>query len=212
MNFLKLALALLATLAPNIALAETSATPLIVTEASSSAPAAYDWSGFQLGFSAGRSAGSHDYYDDAALTSFITGYDVSGPLYGAFAGYNMQSGNMVYGVELAYSAANVQIDGGAFPDYAYDRVIDLKGRVGYAMGNVLVYGEIGGSAAHWGGPLEDANISGLLVGAGVDVALGDRAFVGLEYVMRNLQGPETLNAIYLATRQQSVQLRVGINF
>ncbi|HHB81169.1 MAG TPA: hypothetical protein ENK83_05410, partial [Aliiroseovarius sp.] len=138
--------------------------------------------------------------------------NASGPLYGAFAGYNMQSGNMVYGVELAYSAANVQINGGAFPGYSYDRFIDLKGRVGYAMDNVLVYGEIGGSTAHWGGTAEDANVNGLMLGLGVDVAVGDKTFVGLEYVVRDLSGPETLLPAYIRSRQQAIQVRVGLNF
>jgi len=205
------AVAILA-LAPTLANAGSYEAPTVAPEIIAPAPVAFDWSGFQLGIAVGRSAGNHDYYTNSGSAVPFATYNVSGPLYGAFAGYNMQRGNMVYGVELAYSAANVQINGGVFPAYSYDRFIDLKGRVGYAMDDVLVFGEIGGSAAHWGGPAEDANVSGLLLGLGVDVAVGDKTFVGLEYVMRDLAGDETTIPAYIRTRQQAIQLRVGVNF
>lgn len=49
-----------------------------------------------------------------------------------FGGYNCQSGNVVYGGGLAVFNNDIQLI--AFPLITYNRLIDMKGRVGYAAG------------------------------------------------------------------------------
>ena len=128
-------------------------------------PAATDWSGFYLGASASFNSGSFEYYVNDV---FDAAFDMSGDMYGGFAGYNIQRGSMVYGAELAYSAGTTFLEG--FPTYEASSMTDIKARVGYAAGNALVYGVAGGSFAPWDNGF-DSNyvLSGFNVGAGIDL-------------------------------------------
>ena len=59
----------------------------------------------------------------------------------------------------------------------------LKGRVGYAFDRVQVYGLAGVAYGNTTSPFPflEGSDTGLILGAGVDVAVTDKLFVGLEY-------------------------------
>src|SRR5471030_2296245 len=71
------------------------------------APAAvspiYDWSGFYVGVYGGGGFGNHNLNNangmGAPFANFTVNYDSSGAIAGGEAGYNVQSGNIVVGVE-----------------------------------------------------------------------------------------------------------------
>jgi outer membrane immunogenic protein len=63
----------------------------------------YDWSGFYVGVYGGGGFGNHNLNNangaGAPFANFTVNYDSSGAIGGGEAGYNVQSGNMVFGVE-----------------------------------------------------------------------------------------------------------------
>ena len=98
------------------------------------------WAGFYAGIHAGSSFG-----DELTLTydGFAPDdkYDVdSAFLAGVHVGYNWQkSANWVFGVEAALSVLNDELQEIELTDY----LASIRGRVGYAMGNSLLYGTAG---------------------------------------------------------------------
>lgn len=161
----------------------------------------------------GFTTGTHDYHVVGNPTPYI-GYDIEGTSYGGFAGYNIQRSNIVFGGEVGVSTGDVQIAGSIFPEYTYDFNIDLKARAGYAVGRALIFGEVGYGMAHWGGAnTEDNNLTGISYGIGVDYAITDRVFVGIEYIARNLNGVDTILVDReVNTSQQTITGRIGMNF
>ena len=137
-------------------------------------------------------AGTLEHYkihqpDDAGVT-----HNVGSPTVGGFAGYNFQSGKIVYGVEgeLGYrfkkSTFN-DISGPGTLEVSTGLFGSLKGRVGMDMGAYMPFVTAGVTAAQlktfWpGGPAQrDATLVGGIVGAGVDVALTHNVFLRGEY-------------------------------
>jgi outer membrane immunogenic protein len=118
--------------------------------------AAYDWSGFYVG---GQGGGL--YYRDRATTP---GGELLEPISihdgsffaGGYSGYNIQMSNLVLGVEGDFSyafggrgislsqptvAAGIFASGTADPKW----LSTISGRLGFAAGNWLIYGEAGGA-------------------------------------------------------------------
>ncbi|PTE07686.1 outer membrane protein [Mesorhizobium helmanticense] len=119
-------------------------------------------------------------------------HNVGSAAVGGFAGYNFQSGNVVYGVEgeLGYRFKKSTFDdipGPGTLDVSTGLFGSLKGRVGMDMGRYLPFVTAGVTAAklktfYPGGPAErDATVVGGIVGAGVDVALTHNVFLRGEY-------------------------------
>lgn len=174
----------------------------------------HNWSGFYAGGLIGFTSGSHDYHNVGDPIPTLE-WDIGGTSYGGFAGYNIQRNRLVFGGEVAVTTGNVQIAGGFFPDYAYDLNVDLKARAGFAVGRALIFGEVGYGIAHWGDDLavEDTDLSGIIFGIGVDYAITDRIFVGIEYISRGLSGIDNIDpTTEIKTSQQTIQGRIGISF
>ena len=178
-------------------------------------PAAQDWSGFYAGASANFDKGNFDFFNNITPRTLIFNDTLNGNMYGGFVGYNIQRGAMVYGGELAYSAGDIAGAIGGF-NFRLTSMLDLKGRVGYAISpNLLAYGVAGGSFGQLDFPLDpnfSAALSGFNFGAGVEYKLGAHMIVGAEYLVRNVAG-ETANGFNFAEVQtQSAQVRVGWQF
>ncbi len=101
-----------------------------------------DWTGGYAGLSVGTAITSE-------LSADIEGESESieldgGAVLGAFAGYQVQSGALAYGGELAFTNGTDfegEFDGNAA---SFDfHTIDLKGRAGYAIDDLLLYGVLG---------------------------------------------------------------------
>ena len=173
--------------------------------AAAPAPApVHDWSGFYGGLSYGTA--------DAQNTFNTTGtfeFD-EGSITAIYAGYLMQRGSFVWGGELALGKVSDVIDP-PFPDSQYDRVVDLKARLGYAADRVLVYGVLGYSDA----PFDDAGTSfdtnGFAAGLGAEYAVSNRLTMGLEYLARDLSG-DNGGTTTLDSSLDTLSLRVGLSF
>jgi opacity protein-like surface antigen len=178
------------------------------------APAvAQDWSGFYGVVGLGGVSGAGDQFDSGALTDQ---YDAEGTQVSLGVGYNVQNGALVYGGEFSYSMGKITFPG--FDDRNFiDGIIDLKGRVGYATGKLLIYGTLGYTMADQDfldAPAADAD--GFSYGIGVDMMVSDRLFAGLEYLRRNLDVEEGdivgFPDFSYENELDTISLRVGMRF
>ncbi len=181
--------------------------------AAAAAPAdATNWSGAYAGLSFGRSSGDlEDLTNGGAFE-----YD-DGRVLGAFVGYNLQRGSLVYGGELGFGRVSDMTLVGAIlgGDDTLDSLLDLRGRVGFAFGNALVFGSVGYAKANTTiNGTDSASLSGTSYGLGLDYKLGSRAFVGVDYVRRNVDGTNTNpgNTFDIESDIDTVNLRVGLSF
>jgi outer membrane immunogenic protein len=200
--------------------------------------AAYNWSGFYIGANAGYGWGDVDTTDNTMTTtgrlvgvgagSFpsttFLGADSSekldGFLGGAQMGYNYQVGTWVFGAEADYQAADLKASSSflgsvAGPYYETSAQLQsfgtVRGRVGYAIDNVLIYGTGGlaigqakaGLSIQGGVPgafrgaafseSESQTMVGYAVGAGVEWAIARSNWsVKAEYLYTDF-GSKTFN-------------------
>ena len=186
------------------------ATLLATTFIAGTAVAETDWSGVYAGAAASSNSGNMDYDNNGNVTAYAMS---TSPLYGAFAGYNMQNGAMVYGVELAYSVGELSFDG--YPDDFINSFFDAKVRVGYAAGQALIYAVAGGTAGQY---IEEEDpyfidFTGINYGVGVDYKINDKMFAGIEYLMRDVGGEYRDYPLERGDFQtQSIQARIGYKF
>ncbi|WP_431299926.1 outer membrane protein [Tabrizicola sp. BL-A-41-H6] len=169
-----------------------------------------DWSGPYAGLSFGigsgdtQTEGESADYDDGNVASIL-------------AGYNFQSGNLVYGAELGYSSVSdmVLVGDDLGGDDTFDSMIDLRGRVGYSAGKALIYGALGYA---WGETTingsDSASADGVSLGLGVDYLVSDQIFLGLDYTSRNLSGTDENpdNTFDFDATVNTVSFRVGMSF
>ena len=195
-----------------------------------------DWSGPYVGGMASMSTGSiTEVFDFSGLNNIAPNqtptaaiptpravitpenlYDVDGNMFGAFAGYNFQRGSIVYGVEGAYSAGSIGLDDSILAkwNYEFTSIIDVKARVGFAAGNALIYGFAGGTASELTFTAigeEYFSQTGYNYGAGIDLMVTDKVFLGAEYIVRELSDDTDAFRNIDATLQ-SVQIRAGMTF
>ena len=198
-----------------------SAVPMVVA-ADVAAPAPYDWGGFYLGVNAGAAWNSADLNSD--LVSKVAG---RGPLHefsddqtaftgGALVGYNHQIENIVLGLEADINYAGfeetdttefVLVSAGRSNDITDEMSFEgnwfgtLRGRIGVAVDNLLLYGTGGAVYGHLSveenftgyrpdqtvrlnGDVDDVNW-GWTVGGGAEYGL-ERWSLGLEYLYVDL--------------------------
>jgi outer membrane immunogenic protein len=128
-----------------------------------------DWRGLYLGAHAGGSGISRDVSRASFGTTGVSTTSESGGMYGAFGGFNFQSGAWVYGAE---------VDGSwGCKDRAC--LYSARGRFGYASGNALLYGTAGVAwrevGVNWVNGFTGAQVKQ------VDTAIGFIGGVGAEY-------------------------------
>lgn len=179
---------------------------------------AQDWSGFYAGLNKVRLSGTYSHYDSGVISPGNT-EDIDGDQVGGFLGYSMQSGNLVYGAEIAFGSGDVLVGGSTI--YYFNNMLDIRGRVGYAVGKVLVYGTLGMTKAdqHWeDGAVTNSpvRVDGLSWGLGADLAVTDRVFVGLAYQRVTLVAEEgEIGGFPLVETNddlETVSLRIGMKF
>lgn len=161
----------------------------------------YDWSGVYVGGVLGYNWGND------RLTEYVTAtgaprnmafdYDLNGFSGGAKVGANIQSGSFVFGAEADLELTS--IDGTFIDDIehlgrgddSYSWQASLRGRAGFAMDRMMIYGTAGLAAARAKNvytlvplaisePIENTHY-GWTAGAGVDYAVTDNVIAGIEY-------------------------------
>jgi len=151
--------------------------------------AIYDWTGFYLGVSGGGSLGGTDHIDAATGLSDSLGFNVKGGLVGGTIGYNWQMSSFVFGFEGdlswvgEYGSHN---DVGLVGDptiQSFTRetwLATARGRVGYAVNNLLFYGTGGYAGAGVEAGIKSA-LTNVLLASATSTRNGWTAGGGLEW-------------------------------
>lgn len=141
------------------------------------------WSGPYLGVHYGLGRGKSDWTFANGTTS--PNLDL-GTLFGGHAGYQSQWGSLITGIDISYSG--VHVDGSAscgtgMCETAIDNLLLLNGRLGYAVGRLLVYATGGWarSTINITGS-DDRHVSGWDIGGGYEYLISPNVIVGLEYI------------------------------
>ena len=163
-------------------------------------PAAiYNWSGFYLGINGGFGDGNSNWTNGAVGE---TGrFPISGYLVGGTVGANYQVGQYVFGIEGDVDWTNLHGGSsstcGAISDLVPPPtgcqtqnkwVATIRGRLGYAFNNVLIYG--GGGAAFGNiqtglippSTFDSSTEAGWTIGAGVEIAFAPNWTIKAEYL------------------------------
>ena len=156
-----------------------------------------DWSGFHFGVHFGGAFGSSDYDLDLAAGPggpyANDNIDLSGVLGGVLLGYNFQSNNIVYGIEIDASIGDVEGKNTFFPavgiHFHQTTQGSLRLRVGYAMGNTLIYATGGGTLASVEvdqigvvNATDEETQYGFIVGGGIEHKVSDAISIRGEYL------------------------------
>jgi len=150
-----------------------------------------DWGGPYAGLQLG--------YGDVDADGGLSG---DGELYGVHAGYRWDRGTIVYGVELDYDDAGIDIGGGAAE---LNDVTRLKGQLGYDMGNTLLYATAG--VANADTTLGDE--TGWLAGGGLAWAVTPSWTVGGEILYHDF---EEFGASGIGANATTASVRVSFRF
>jgi outer membrane immunogenic protein len=168
------------------------------------------WTGFYAGVQGGYGGGKSEWSnivvptdDGQNLADIFARPEFQAGLGGVHAGYNLQSGNAVFGINGAINFTDIggsETCFGGYGDYSasctnkIDYIADFTGRLGYTpLPNVLVYAM--GGAAYISGSVQPTNQTGpgagyesssidewtYVVGGGLDVAINARWIFGVEY-------------------------------
>jgi len=165
---------------------------------------AFSWAGPYLGGNIGYGWGTVD--NNPTKPSGLAG--------GVDGGYNWQSGRFVYGIEgdLDITGADDTFAPWKFSNPWFGTV---RGRVGYAFNNVLIYGT-GGLAfgelrADTFGLSESHTTAGWTVGVGAEVGLAQNWTAKIEYLYVDL-ADANFNLTGMSNGYQFGLVRVGVNY
>ncbi len=169
------------------------------------APASmYNWSGPYAGLNLG--------YEWGKVTN--SSLEPSGAEGGLQLGYNWQNGQFVFGGET-----DMQITGAddTFAPYKFSNPWfgTLRGRLGYAMNNILFYGTFGLAYGELNGTLsgleENKTHVGWAGGAGMEVGMTPNWSARVEYLYMDLSS-RAYTITGVTNGFQSNMLRLGVNY
>ncbi|MEI9410277.1 outer membrane protein [Mesorhizobium salmacidum] len=145
---------------------------------------AYNWTGFYIGAQAGG-AWNNSRWSGATFPSFNT--NGSGGVFGGQIGYNYQINQFVIGVEGDLAGSTVKGDNlcanspGTVCETKQDYLGSIRGRVGYAIDRILVYGDGGVAFTNY----KFAETQLFLQDFGGGSRVGWTAGLGVEYAFRD---------------------------
>ncbi|MCC0043596.1 MAG: porin family protein [Brucellaceae bacterium] len=165
--------------------------------------------------------GVYSGYGFGGQTQGATGGTIStnGWLFGGFAGYNLQSGSIVYGLEgdIGYNGMN----GGNGTTYSRQGLEgSLRARLGYSPDDaILLYATAGGAATaqriYDAAGTARGTALGWTAGAGMDAKLTDNVFGRVEYRYTDF-GSTTLNtgsgAQTVSPQNHRIMVGAGLKF
>ncbi|WP_298875901.1 outer membrane protein [uncultured Bradyrhizobium sp.] len=176
----------------------------------------YNWTGFYLGLMGGGA------WEDSGSPRMQGGF------VGGTAGYNWQTGNVVFGLEAdgawadvnASAAATVPGFGVVTASAKTDALGTVRGRLGYAVNNVLFYGTGGYawidnklSLSALGVGISDTKFhSGWTVGAGVEAFIAPQWSIKGEYLYRSLAGENYFGGAFPSGTLNFHTVQFGVNY
>lgn len=174
----------------------------------------YDWTGFYAGVYGGLGAVA---FSADGNGDFATG---TGVLAGGAASYQQQLDNIVFGVdgEIGLTGIADRYDAGVVPDggnIQLDVLGSLRARLGFAVGQVQIYGTggvgFGRVSDSFGGAIDAQWMSGWTAGLGAAYAVTDAISVDVQYLHTEL-GPVTFFGGALRESARADTVTTGINF
>jgi outer membrane immunogenic protein len=176
----------------------------------------FTWSGLYLGGHGGYGAGT------------VSPFDPKGGFAGGQAGYNYQLGNWVIGVEgdgawasMTSKAPIITLSGAGTATFKDQTLATIRGRFGFAAGNLLFYAT-GGAGWAQGNLFSSALVnvagdawhSGWAGGGGVEWAFLRDWSAKIEYMYYGLHGATYPNFVGVVTtgNQEINTVKVGINY
>lgn len=168
----------------------------------------YNWSGAYLGAMLGYQWGDFD-------VQGLGDVEADGYVAGGYAGYNFQSGALVFGVEGDLAATDLS-ETSAGTTLESELTGSIRGRVGYAFDRILAYGTGGVAFADVtasDGTVSDDNWhTGYVVGAGIEAAMTENILARVEYLYTDF-GDETYNLTTATNADLSSHtVRAGIGY
>ena len=172
----------------------------------------FNWDGFYVGGSANYAFGDIDYSGlGGAITVEPRGYGVGG-----IVGYNMHfTSNLIVGVEGDLNWMNIDRTTGIVPGVGLNGGIDyystVRARLGYSFGSWMFHLNGGWAGAHLASNVTGVGlsaedfISGWAYGAGVDFAITNNLWLGLEYQRLDFSGSQNFG---LATLNADAQIDI----
>jgi outer membrane immunogenic protein len=154
-------------------------------------PATYDWTGGYVGGWVGSACIDGTLTDNSAPATFENaGCGFKG---GVLVGYNHQIDNIVFGAEADWGMSNSIVtnnEPGAAYTFALDDIATLRGRVGYAVDDTLLFLTAGGAWAR--GDVNSIGLGGAdhlksdhygwTFGGGIEHAVTDQFRIKLDYL------------------------------
>lgn len=150
---------------------------------------------------------------------------LAGGSIGLAAGYQFQSNQLVLGAEANYFWSNIShfqsLNYSIISHAQLDGLGFIRGRVGYAMDRLLIYGHIGyaggnlkaslydaGQPAWAGGPYytEDRWRNGIAAGVGLEFAINDHVSARAEYIYANLRPRSIFTGAHAGTTGADLSL------
>ncbi len=151
----------------------------------------YNWTGFYAGLNLG--------YEWGTVTN--SGIDPSGVAGGGQVGYNWQIGQFVFGAETDIQASSAD---DTFAPYKFSNPWfgTLRGRAGFAINNVLLYGTLG---------LAYGDLKAQFGGLGMEVGFTPNWSAKVEYLYMDL-GSRSYTITGADNGLQASYLRFGVNY
>ncbi len=162
------------------------------------------WTGYYIGAHIGGAWSTADFTDVTSVPNVAFGNDTSGIFGGGQIGFAYQLGNLVMGPEvdiggIGLSGSTREVGGlGSVSAVGSGFYFDITGRLGYAIGQALVYAK--GGYAYYGGSLSvnevggnsvsHNNLNGWTVGGGVEYQLNPAWSLKAEYQYFDFYGSE----------------------
>jgi outer membrane immunogenic protein len=179
----------------------------------------FSWTGLYVGAHAGYGWSDVEWQDGA----FSASHDGSGWLAGGQAGYNLQAGRFVYGVEADVSSGWIDGGGDGCCGHSVDWLYSVRGRLGLAsIDNRWLFYATGGAAwadveyrsAGFSGHSETQ--MGWVAGGGIERALTPRLTARVEYLYYDFDSvtapPGALGAGATDIDPTMHTVRFGLNF
>lgn len=197
-------------------------------------PTIHDWSGLYLGGHIGGTfADVEDEYDFNTVRSASFSFDADGFVGGVQGGYNIQSGSLVLGIEADISFGSIEGTGlcngsttpacgtgtGTNPSADIDWVSTVRGRVGVAMDQILLFATagVGFADASVVDPAQRGSDShthtGFVAGGGVEWMMSPNISLRADYLYGNY---ETISYALVSTPDaigfETHTIRGGVNW
>jgi outer membrane immunogenic protein len=187
----------------------------------------YNWSGIYLGINGGYAFGTSN-WSNPAIGVATGNFNTNGGLAGGTIGANYQWGGAVLGVEGDWDWSNLNgtsnvVGCGPGCETKANWISTVRGRAGWAIDRVLLYGTGGAAfapvqAGFNGGPFQSTTQVGWTAGAGLEFAFAPNWTAKAEYLYADLGSFTcTVNCFGGAATPITVKftdniIRAGINF